>query len=119
MCNFNLTKPCKDCPFNYTKKGYLSEARAKEIGEALLYGDQTFTCHKTNSFDEEGNTVETEKSEHCAGAMIFLEAQDRPNQMMRISERLGLYDRTKLDMRATVFDGLDLFVEHHAIGSGR
>lgn len=39
---------------------------------------------------------------HCAGALIFLEKRYRPNQLMRISERLGMYDRTKLDMKAKV-----------------
>lgn len=30
---------------------------------------------------------------HCAGAMIVLEHEERPNQIMRIAERLGFYDQ--------------------------
>lgn len=39
---------------------------------------------------------------HCAGALIFLEKRNRPNQMMRIAERTGSYDRRTLDMKAPV-----------------
>jgi hypothetical protein len=52
--------------------------------------------------DGKENFVETEKSVHCAGMLIFLEKRNQPTQMMRICERLGLYDRTKLDMAAKV-----------------
>ena len=41
---------------------------------------------------------------HCAGALILLEKLNLPSQMMRIAERLGMYDRRKLDMLAPVFD---------------
>ena len=51
-------------------------------------------------------------AEHCAGALIFLEAQEQPNQMMRIAERLGLYDRRKLDMESPVFDDADAMADH-------
>lgn len=46
----------------------------------------------------------TGDEQHCAGALILLEKLDRPSQMMRISERIGMYDRRKLDMDAPVFD---------------
>ena len=46
--------------------------------------------------------VQGEKSLHCAGALIYLEKRERPHQMMRISERLGMYDYTQLDMTADV-----------------
>lgn len=44
----------------------------------------------------------TDKSVHCAGALIFNEKRHTPNQMMRICERLGFYDARKLDMKAGV-----------------
>jgi hypothetical protein len=41
----------------------------------------------------------------------MLERCEQPDQMMRIAERLGLYDRTKLDMENTdVFDDIDSFL---------
>jgi hypothetical protein len=110
---YTMTKPCKNCPFRTDIAGYLSPARAREIAAGLLSG-ATFTCHKTNEFEEgdEGwtETVETPSSQHCGGALIFLEKQERPNQMMRIAERLGLYDMRKLDMDAPVFDSARAFV---------
>ena len=57
---------------------------------------------------------ETEDSQHCGGAMILLEKIDRPNQMMRIMERIGGYDRRKLKMDADVFDDQYGFIDHHS-----
>lgn len=99
---FDLVRPCKDCPFRSDIPGYLSAARVREIVDAITRQQGTFTCHKTNKF-EDGETIETRDSQHCAGALIFLERLGRPNQMMRIAERLGGYDHTKLDMDSPVF----------------
>ena len=106
--DFSLTKPCKNCPFNTdTQKGWLGRNRATEIAASLVRDQKSFPCHKTTH----GNI---DKEQHCAGAMIMLEKFDRPNQMMRIMEQLGLYDRTKLDMDADVFDTPSEFIERHA-----
>lgn len=107
---FNLKRPCDNCPFRNDKPFYLNPERAEEIADSLL-GDKSFSCHKTNGFDDDGDAVETDESEHCAGAMILLEKLDRPNQMMRICERLRIYDRRKLDMDAPVFDSFEEFIE--------
>lgn len=62
-----------------------------------------FPCHQTADADnEESKFRATDKSVHCAGALIFNEKRDTPNQMMRICERLGFYNRSKLDMTANV-----------------
>jgi hypothetical protein len=53
-------------------------------------------------------------AQHCAGALIFLEHQDRPSQLMSIYERLDGYDRTKLNMDAPVPDCEYELIEHHA-----
>lgn len=114
---FDLKRPCANCPFRFDVPGYLNQARAEEIADALLYSDQTFSCHKTVDYSEydgdEGCHIPTEAEQHCAGALIFLEHQERPNQLMRIFERIGFYDRTKLDMDAPVFDDRDAFIDHH------
>lgn len=101
--NFNLKRPCKECPFRSDIRPYLRKSRVREILDALFKQDQTFACHKTLDFDEEGESLITSKSQHCAGALILMEKNGRANQMMRIAERLGLYDRKKLDMSAPVF----------------
>lgn len=114
--NLDMTQPCVNCPFRRDVRGYLTRARAHEIAAALL-SDASFTCHKTiaTEEDDEGEcfTVETPDSQHCAGALIFLEAQERPNQMMRWMERIGCYDRSKLNMAAPVFTTAHDFIAHH------
>lgn len=69
----------------------------------MIREQRTFSCHKLNEPGDDGEMHETANSQHCAGALIFLERLNRPNQMMRIAERFGMYDRTKLDMDAPVF----------------
>ncbi len=98
---YTMTSPCDACPFrNKMKKGFT----LRRLMEFASSG--TFPCHKTASLkdDEEGTSefIANEKSVHCAGALIFLEKRGQLNQMMRIAERLGMYDRTKLDMKADV-----------------
>ena len=86
----------------------------EEIIDALMR-DATFTCHETTvgSEDDDSEMVDGPNAQHCAGALIFLEHQDAPNQLMRIAERLGSYDRTKLDMDAPVPDCEYELIEHH------
>ncbi|OCJ12510.1 hypothetical protein A6U86_05665 [Rhizobium sp. AC27/96] len=105
--NFDLTKPCAQCPFRNDRRGYLHPERVIEITDALL-NDQTFQCHKT---------IHKGAPQHCSGALIFLEANERPNQLMRIMERLGAYDRKKLDMDSPVFTDADEMAEHHGSAS--
>lgn len=106
---FDRKKPCKTCPFLTNGDGlrHLGEERAQEIADSLM-GDCTFSCH------DDLELLEL-KRQHCVGAMIMLEKQDRPNQMMRISERLGLYDRHALTGHENVFDDFEDWVECQAM----
>ena len=103
---FTLPRPCKKCPFRSDVKGYLTKARVRDIINGITRRQETFSCHNTNEFvdNDDGwtETVETANSQHCAGALIFLERLDQPNQMMRIAERIGLYNRNKLVMDSPV-----------------
>jgi len=102
--NFNLKKPCSNCPFRRdSMKGWLGEDRAQEISHDITTEQKTFSCHKTNDLDENGDIIETKKTEYCAGALILLEKLELPNQMMRIAERLGIYNRHGLDMDVPSF----------------
>lgn len=103
---FDLVRPCANCPFRSDRPGYLTAERVESIINAITREQRTFSCHKTNRF-EDGEAVETANSQHCAGALIFLERMEAPNQLMRIAERLGFYDRTKLDMDAPVFEDVE------------
>jgi hypothetical protein len=94
-----MTSPCDQCPFLATpqmKRGFtLARLKAFASGE--------FPCHQTATADNEENEYRaTEKSVHCAGALIFNEKRDSPHQMMGICERLGVYDMRKLNMNAPV-----------------
>ncbi len=111
--NYNLTKPCSSCPFRADIKPFLTPDRAVEITDSIFRHQQSFPCHHTMVCDGEEGLTTGPNSEHCAGAMIMLEKMGYPNQMMRISERLGAYDRTKLDMDAPVFDDVEDMVEAH------
>lgn len=96
---YSMTTPCDACPFLNTpnmKRGFTLR-RLRE------FASSEFPCHQTADNDEEtGDYVANDKSLHCAGALIFNEKRDAPNQMMRIMERIGGYDRTKLNMKAEV-----------------
>jgi len=111
---FRLTKPCATCPFRMDIVPFLHPARIDELQEGLVEG--TFSCHKTVDYsscpeDDDGARLldrrNTQDEVHCAGALILLEKLEQPSQMMRIAERLGIYDRTKLDMRAPVYDSFE------------
>jgi hypothetical protein len=107
---YGMTTPCAQCPFRNDIPAYLTPERVVEIDAALVQSE--FHCHKTTEHDDEsGEAVNSGKEIHCAGALILLEKMERPSQMMRIAERLGMYDRTKLDMAAPVFESFDEMVE--------
>lgn len=111
--NFTMTKPCPSCPFRTDIRPFLKKARAREICDALIRQQQTFQCHKTIEYgeDDEDMNTRTTNAQHCAGALILLEKLERPNQMMRIAERLGGYDMRKLDMEAPIFDTPQQFIK--------
>ena len=109
---FDMTSPCPQCPFRNDIRPYLRADGAEEIANALESGS-TFTCHKTTvpDPDSDGEMMDGPNAQHCAGALILLEKLEAPNQMMRWMERIGFYDRRKLDMDAPVFDDFDEFIE--------
>lgn len=109
--NFNLKKPCAMCPFRHDIEPFLTTGHADNIVESLVDSQGTFPCHKTIDYSEGGEGVETPKTEHCAGALIMLEHMEQPNQLMRIAERIGLYDRTTLIMDSPVFTDGYGFIE--------
>ncbi len=119
--HFNLKRPCPKCPFRRDVTPYITHSRAVEIITAITTGDQTFMCHQTTrqDFDDDGDDdderqyVPNGQEEHCAGALVMLEAIDRPNQMMRIAERIRLYDRRKLDIQSPVYDSFAAMKRAH------
>lgn len=122
---YTMLAPCDNCPFR--RKGFvpLTSGRAAEIANLMLItaggAGGEFPCHKTTVTceDEEGfgDRRETEDSQHCAGALIFAEKNETATQMMRIAERIGMYDARKLmtdnPVVDDVFDTVDEMVEAH------
>jgi hypothetical protein len=106
----SLVRPCKTCPFRADITPYLPIARVRGIVRSITDLDQTFSCHNTNTFDDDGGVAETRESQHCAGALIFrLRNEDYHggmNQLTRIAYRLGLFDPDGLDMEAPVYTSL-------------
>lgn len=95
--HFDLKKPCHNCPFLRKGGVRLTLARIREIGgSALSTQGATFACHKTTIDTDDGERVDYKDSRHCAGALIFSEKNGNATQMMRIAERLGLYDAATL-----------------------
>lgn len=102
---YGMTSPCPKCPFRNDIPGYLTPARVTEIERSLVNAE--FPCHLTTNLDDQDEDEQfyypTGDEVHCAGALILLEKLERPSQMMRIAERIGMYDMRKLDMAAPVF----------------
>lgn len=91
-----LAAPCGNCPFLKVGAIELRPGRLRQIKRDLLNGAD-FICHKTVSGEyddeeEERNYVAGERDKRCAGAAIFLLLANRPTQLMRIEERLGMLD---------------------------
>jgi hypothetical protein len=116
MSAYGLITPCAQCPFRSDIRPYITAARVKEI----LSSQGEFHCHKTievgDAIDDDetwGDVNDDSNAQVCAGFLICLEHDDSPNQMMRIAERLGLYDRRKLRMDAPVYKGADAAMRAH------
>lgn len=94
---YTMTEPCDSCPFlTKMKRGF-------SIGRLREFSFGAFPCHKTcDSSEDSGDFIANKTSVACAGALIFLEKRGAPSQMMRIAERLGFYDRRKLNMKSDV-----------------
>lgn len=120
---FTLKTPCGLCPFrNDDGRLYVDEDRLREFATSDL-----FVCHQTAAYDEPDGDDDPPRgyvqksdgsSQHCAGAMIFLEHTGRINTAMQLAERFGLYDRDGLDLTAPVFRSWDE-VRAASIGFGR
>lgn len=113
---FTLTSPCKKCPFRTDSDAYLRPERYSEIASSLNQGSD-FVCHQTIDYndDDEGESQASigSRSQMCAGAMATLEKQNTPTQSMRVAERMGLYDASKLE-DAPVYDSLAEWVKEKA-----
>jgi hypothetical protein len=102
---YDLRSPCSDCPFRTDVRPYITVGRVAELP------DVPFSCHKTTTCKNRRNSHPD--AQHCAGSLIIHEKMDRPHQMMRIAERLRMYDRTKLNMTAPVYNSFEEMMNAH------
>jgi hypothetical protein len=110
---FALKQPCADCPFRCDRPAFLSPGRAEEIADALGAGS-SLNCHKTLDYgNEKGRGESTAKTAFCVGALVTLEKQRTPNQLMQIGERLGLYRPQEMNLDAPVYGSLPEWVAAH------
>lgn len=108
--DYSMPRPCANCPFLRKGGVRLGEERIREILAGVLGNPgATFACHKTTGVENDKRI----EHRHCAGALIFAEKHGTTGQMVRIAERLGMYDPTKLDQSAfeLVFDTVDEWLE--------
>lgn len=104
--NYTMTIPCHTCPFRREGGVRLTTSRVREIAGMMLDSQGgEFPCHKSVDYDRDddhddgnndGRRISDPTEVHCAGALIFAERQKTATQMMRIMERIGLYDAAKL-----------------------
>ena len=116
--HFDHLKPCNDCPFRRENFISLTPGRVDEVaGNMISSAGKTFTCHKSIYPRKK---IAKKDHQHCGGALIFAEKNGIATQMMRIAERLRIYDPARLmseDNKANrdlVFDTLDEMHEAHA-----
>jgi hypothetical protein len=103
--DYSLVRPCPKCPFRTDVSPYLTPERVAEIATDVQSG-ANFYCHQTTEYQEDedgaGDMAIVDTSMVCAGSMILMEKAGSPNQMLRIAERIGFYDPSRLDMDAPV-----------------
>lgn len=101
---FDLKKPCKDCPFirgNSFEKS-LGRTRVEQIANDTVLGDKTFQCHKTLD----------KNAQHCVGAIVMAEKiNPGGNLSLRLAKLAGA-DFTKItadDVYDSVEEMLDAY----------
>lgn len=115
MTGYGLVRPCPKCPFRTDVPPYLRPERVAGIAMDVQNGSE-FYCHQTTVPDEDDESgasmTRGEKTQVCAGSLILMEKAESPNQMMRIAERIGVYDPSRLDMDAPVHDSWVAMQQH-------
>jgi hypothetical protein len=116
--NFNLKKPCKNCPFRKEGAISLAPGRVEGIVQGLLENDREwFMCHKTVHHQNGGDWVEDEDGQsdyipsgnesQCAGSMAYLHKIQMPSVSMRMGVALGMLDPKDLEsLREEIIDEL-------------
>jgi hypothetical protein len=95
---FDVTVPCKSCPFRRRGKHVvrLGRFRVREVaGNMLNINGKTFSCHNAchGERDDDGVGYHPAVTDiHCAGALIFAERNGVRSTPLQLAERFGLYE---------------------------
>ncbi|QHW35738.1 hypothetical protein GZH47_33130 (plasmid) [Paenibacillus rhizovicinus] len=76
-----------------------------------LHEDRLFRCHKTIQYELEesdGHIPLTEKDQHCAGALVYMQKCGKDNAPMQIGERLRMFDPSQLRGHDDVIEPLEI-----------
>lgn len=118
-----MKKPCECCPFRRGTAMRLTKGRVAEVvGMMLNPNGGEFPCHRTIEHlesehgEDAGFREKNGKGKHCCGALIFAEKNRTSTQMMRICERIGMYDAASLmadkEVVDSVFDSYGEALKH-------
>lgn len=121
--DYDMKKPCECCPFRRGTAMRLTVGRVREVvGGMLRSNGGEFPCHRTiehltdDHGEDAGFREKNGKGKHCAGALIFAEKNGAATQMMRICERIGMYDARTLmadkEVVDSVFDDFGEALDH-------
>jgi hypothetical protein len=121
--DYDMKKPCECCPFRRGTAMRLTVGRVREVvGGMLKSNGGEFPCHRTiehltdDHGEDAGFREKNGKGKHCAGALIFAEKNGAATQMMRICERIGMYDARTLmadqEVVDSVFDDFGEALDH-------
>jgi hypothetical protein len=117
--DYDMKKPCECCPFRRGTAMRLTTGRVRDVvGGMLKSNGGEFPCHRTiehlegDQGEDAGFREKNGKGKHCCGALIFAEKNRTSTQMMRICERIGMYDAAALMADKEVVDSVfDTFAE--------
>ncbi len=115
---FDLTEPCKHCPFrtDETRITFRGRERAEEIEErAYRHG---FPCHvsaesEENTLTGEETFVFGDQTQHCAGYILtqLRDGGGTPWPGIGNDEELAERLADRLDWNAPVFENVEQFIE--------
>jgi hypothetical protein len=90
--NFNMPRPCGNCPFLKMGAIDLRPGRVEGIAAHLLRDDHaTFQCHKTvhgphgGEWDDDGNYCASGHESACMGAVAYLWKHNRTSILTRLA----------------------------------
>ncbi len=105
--NNNLKDPCNACPFRKNSaSGYLGGRWTAADLHRFVMSEGNFACHKTIEVDG----VETERTEHCAGSILYMNKNAK--RCSHNKERKALQEKFKDADKSNILNLVE-FMEHH------